>query len=229
MFPDAKHNALSHIRPFRSSAIRSSLTPMQMHQRAQSHAPRTATNWLRNQLTCLGLVPHVHMSPRRCCPSRRVGSRAVCACRCGLPLLHVSPVGPTATITLCAKVPAWSTPRMRALLRAERGTGRCSHSSLVAGDARQYSHTVVGRCVAKCTRLRARSHAKGALDVGSMLPKAPVTSTLVRNTRTHKGRKNNEPRGVHPFVNFNVMRTAAHPRAALPSHNVQSSHPSPTT
>ena len=44
-----------------------------------------------------------------------------------------------------------------------------------------------------------------------------------RNTGIDKGRKNNEPRGVHPFVISNVMRTAAHPRAALPSHNVQSS------
>ena len=79
-------------RSFRSSAIRSSLTPMQMHQRAQSHAPRTATNWLRNQLTCLGLVPRVHTLPRHRCPSRRVGSRAVCACRCALPPA-VSPLG----------------------------------------------------------------------------------------------------------------------------------------
>ena len=87
-----------------------------------------------------------------------------------------------------------------------------------------------------CREMRSEVHQvactlshKGALDVGSMLPKAPITSALVRNTRTHKGRKNNEPRGVHPFVNSNVLRTAAHPRAALPSHNVQSSLPSPTT
>ena len=50
-----------------------------------------------------------------------------------------------------------------------------------------------------------------------------------RNTGIHKGRKNKESRGVHPFVISNVLRTAARPRAALPSHNVQSSIPSPTT
>ena len=50
-----------------------------------------------------------------------------------------------------------------------------------------------------------------------------------RKTGTHKGRKNNEPRGVHPFVISNVLRTATRSRAALPSHNVQSFLPSPTT
>ena len=94
-------------------------------------------------------------------------------------LLRASPVGPTAIVTLCAEVPAWSTPRMLALRCAERGTWRCSHSPLVAGYTRRPSHTDVGRCVAKCTRLRAHSHTKGALDVGSMLPKAPITSALV--------------------------------------------------
>ena len=50
-----------------------------------------------------------------------------------------------------------------------------------------------------------------------------------RNTRIDKGRENKEPRGVHPFVISNVLRTAARPRAALPSFNVQSFQPSPMT
>ena len=106
-------------------------------------------------------------------------------------------------------VPAWSTPRVRALLRAERGTWRCSHSPLVAGDVRRSSHTVVGRRVAKCTKLRARSHTEGHSTSGRCYPKASLTSALVRNTRTHKGKKNNEPRGVHPFIISNVVRVVA--------------------
>ena len=40
-----------------------------------------------------------------------------------------------------------------------------------------------------------------------------------RNTGIDKGRKNNEPRDVHPFVISNVVRTAVRPRAALPMLN----------
>ena len=137
-------------------------------------------------------------------------------------VLRASPVGPTAIVTLCAEVPAWSTPRMLALQCAERGTWRCSHSPLVAGYTPRPSHTDIGRCEAKCTGLCAHSHSTGALDGGSMLPKIAVTSALVRNTRTHKGGKNNEPKGVHPFVISNIVRTATRSRAALSAHNVQS-------
>ena len=73
-------------------------------------------------------------------------------------LLRASPVSPTAIVTLCAEVPAWSTPRMLALRCAERGTWQCSHSPLVAGYTPRPSHTDVGRCEAKCTGLRAHSH-----------------------------------------------------------------------
>ena len=79
-----------------------------------------------------------------------------------------------------------------------------------------------GRLAMKCTELRAQIPNSKVLGVGPMLPKAPLTGALVRKRRTHKGRKNNDPRDVHPFVITNGMRTAAHPRAALSPHNIQS-------
>ena len=51
-----------------------------------------ADNWLRNQLTCLGLAPRVHVVARSRCPSRHVEGAAVCARRCALPPA-VGPLG----------------------------------------------------------------------------------------------------------------------------------------
>ena len=49
-----------------------------------------ADNWLRNQLTCLVLLTHVHVVARPL--SRRVGGAVVCTSRCALPPA-VSPSG----------------------------------------------------------------------------------------------------------------------------------------
>ena len=50
-----------------------------------------------------------------------------------------------------------------------------------------------------------------------------------RKIGSHEERKNNDLRDVHPFVNSNELRTAAHPCAALPRCNVQSPVQRPTT
>ena len=49
-----------------------------------------ADNWLRNQLTCLVLMTHIHVVVRPL--SRRVGGAVVCTSRCALPPA-VSPSG----------------------------------------------------------------------------------------------------------------------------------------
>ena len=167
------------------------------HQRAQSHNSSDVGNWLRNQLTYLGLVPRVHTSPRCHCPSRRVGSLAVCACRCALPPA-VSPLGRALCSVALPSLVGWSS------------LPRSARDGWSPGEVRAY------RTVRRTDEYSVRSRCYSGHHNR-------------RKTRTHKGRKNNDPRGVHPFVNSNVMRTAARPRAALPSHNVQSSHPSPMT
>ena len=74
----------------------------------------------------------------------------------------------------------------------------------------------VGRLERECTRLRARFTRPGHSVADRCYPRHNHTRALVRKTRSQEGRKEQRLRGVHPFVNSNVMCTAAHPRAALP-------------
>ena len=144
-------------------------------------------------------------------------------------MLRLSQVGPVATVTLYAEVPARSTPVCAPCNVPNTAPGGVVtrrvlqiYASILAHGRREIRSEV--HRVA-CTL----SHEGGTRRRVDATQRSPLTGALVRNTRTHKGRKNNEPRGVHPFVISNVVRTATRSRAALPSHNVQSCLSSPMT
>ena len=159
-----------------------------------------ADNWLRNQLTCLGLVPRVHVVARRCCPSRRVEGAAVCARRCSLPPA-VSPLGRAPCSIALPSLAGWSPPSRSAQHRWLLGEVRVRRMA-----RRSDEYSACSRCYST------QPH-----------------STTVEESRITRMQKGTIIKGRPPFCHHQCSRTAARPRAALPRHNVQSTTHVPTT
>ena len=86
----------------------------------------------------------------------------------------------------------------------------------------------VGRLEQECTELRARFTSRGHSVADRCCPSHNHTCAPVRKASSQECRKEQWTRDVRPFVITNVMRTAAHPRAALTRCNVQSTTYVPT-